>query len=400
MSSRTRCLVHFGLTLPLNPLSLGFFTVTAPRKPRRQYEFYQLEERVMFGSDGTAEFNAIHGYDSNYDQPLEQFTNTPLVNQTATQSLHSETSTNNPSIDSTPDESADSDADQWVDSSVFIPFTRTEIVFVDARVESADELIASLQSASNPDEVVDWIVFRLRADQDGISQIDQLLSQFSNVDAVHLISHGDGTGLQLGSTHLSLDSATGYAAEIARWGVSLNADADILIYGCELASTEDGRALVDAIAMLTGADVAASDDLTGHEDLGGDWEFEYVIGTVEANVAVSQDFQATWHYTLDAIAEDDVEEVDTVIVDPSIDDTDFLRTELVFVDTGVADYESILADLQSRSGTVTLLEVALIDSESDGLDQVNAYLSQFGQPLNAIHFITHGTDRAIQLGNT
>ncbi|HBJ36743.1 MAG TPA: hypothetical protein DDZ51_18705, partial [Planctomycetaceae bacterium] len=158
-------------------------------------------------------------------------------------------------------------------------------------------------------------------------------------------------------------------------------------------------ALVDSIAMLTGADVAASDNLTGHSDLGGDWDFEYVVGSIETQVAVSQDVQSQWIYTLDSelvVGDED----DTVVVDPSIDDTAFLRIELVFVDTGVADYESILADLTSRVGTGALLEIALIDSNSDGLEQINNHLSQFGQRLDAVHFITHGTDRAFKFGNT
>jgi hypothetical protein len=47
------------------------------------------------------------------------------------------------------------------------------------------------------------------------------------------------------------------------------------IYGCNLAASEDGKALVDSLARLTGTDVAASDDLTGSLDKGGDWELEY-----------------------------------------------------------------------------------------------------------------------------
>ncbi|HBJ36744.1 MAG TPA: hypothetical protein DDZ51_18710, partial [Planctomycetaceae bacterium] len=149
----------------------------------------------------------------------------------------------------------------------------------------------------------------------------------------------------------------------------------------------------------TGADVAASDNLTGHSDLGGDWDFEYIVGSIETQVAVSHDVQSQWTYTLDSelvVGDED----ETVVVDPSIDDTAFLRIELVFVDTSVAGYEAILADLNSRSGTTVLLEIALIDSNSDGLAQINYHLSQLGQRLDAVHFITHGTDRAFKLGNT
>ncbi|HBJ33285.1 MAG TPA: hypothetical protein DDZ51_00695, partial [Planctomycetaceae bacterium] len=380
-------------------------TIVPSRKPRRQYEFYQLEERIMFGDDGTEAFAAIHGDSGESDEEaIARLFGIPLSSLQSPQPINPEVKTsrsNEEQSDTVSDEAVDArdDADQWVDSSVFVPFTRTEVVFVDSRVQQAEELIASLQANANPDEVIDWFVIRLQSEQDGIDQIGAQLSQLSNVDAVHLISHGNGNGLQIGSTHLSLDTATGYAPGIARWGLSLGVDADILIYGCDLASSEDGRALIDSIAMLTGADVAASDNLTGHSDLGGDWDFEYIVGTIETQVAVSHDVQSQWTYTLDSelvVGDED----ETVVVDLAIDDTAFLRIELVFVDTSVAGYEAILADLNSRSGTNALLEIALIDGETDGLAQINNHLSQFAQRLDAVHFITHGTDRAFKFGNT
>ena len=39
------------------------------------------------------------------------------------------------------------------------------------------------------------------------------------------------------------------------------------------------------LSQLTGADVAASDNLTGSAALGGDWELEVKIGNVEAPLA-------------------------------------------------------------------------------------------------------------------
>ena len=57
-------------------------------------------------------------------------------------------------------------------------------------------------------------------------------------------------------------------------------------------------ALVDSIAALTGADVAASDDLTGSALLGGDWDLEYRAGDVETAIAVSTQFQQDWSHVL------------------------------------------------------------------------------------------------------
>ena len=67
-------------------------------------------------------------------------------------------------------------------------------------------------------------------------------------------------------------------------GQSLTEDGDILFYGCNVASTEGGKALISKISEITKADIAASDDVTGK---GGDWELEKKIGVVETqNVKV------------------------------------------------------------------------------------------------------------------
>ena len=67
-----------------------------------------------------------------------------------------------------------------------------------------------------------------------------------------------------------------------------------MIYGCDVAQTDAGRALIDSLARLTGADVAASTDLTGSALLGGDWDLEYANGDIETAVAFGADVQQNW----------------------------------------------------------------------------------------------------------
>ncbi|MFZ4526239.1 MAG: DUF4347 domain-containing protein [Chlorobium sp.] len=70
-------------------------------------------------------------------------------------------------------------------------------------------------------------------------------------------------------------------------GSSLSPSGDILLYGCNVAAGAEGLAFVDALARLTHADVAASDDVTGAAALGGDWVLEVESGVVEdINVGV------------------------------------------------------------------------------------------------------------------
>ena len=121
-----------------------------------------------------------------------------------------------------------------------------------------------------------------------------ILKLYSDLDAIHLISHGSETGVQLGDTWLTSDNIDDYREMIGNWRDALDANADLLIYGCNLAAEEAGRSLLDDLSILTGADVAASDDLTGMTQLGGDWDLEYQIGEIETDIAVSSQFQMSW----------------------------------------------------------------------------------------------------------
>ncbi len=125
------------------------------------------------------------------------------------------------------------------------------------------------------------------------------LKDLSGVVAIHLVSHGDGQGIQLGDTRLDVNTAPNYAGDIASWGYALDSKADLLIYGCDLASTVEGQDLIDMLAIVCNCDVAASDDVTGHDSLGGDWILEYAVGDISTDVAFGYAAQASWRRTLD-----------------------------------------------------------------------------------------------------
>ncbi len=141
-------------------------------------------------------------------------------------------------------------------------------------------------------------VVLLNDHEDGIAQISDVLDGESDISAIHIISHGaDGT-IQLGNSTLDFDSLITNAAQIKRWGNALSDDADVLIYGCDVATSQQGQALIDSIGRLTGADVAASDDLTGSSERGGDWALEYRVGHIETLVALSAEVRSNWYSTL------------------------------------------------------------------------------------------------------
>jgi Ca2+-binding RTX toxin-like protein len=122
--------------------------------------------------------------------------------------------------------------------------------------------------------------------QDGIAQITATLASRSNISGVHLIGHGSSGSLRLGSTVLNQETIVQYADSLNQWRAALTEDADLLLYGCNVAADSAGQAFVNQLSQLTAADVAASDDLTGNAALGGDWLLEYATGLIESPLAL------------------------------------------------------------------------------------------------------------------
>ena len=91
---------------------------------------------------------------------------------------------------------------------------------------------------------------------------------------------------------------TRYADELTQWQSALNDEADILLYGCNVAAGAAGQAFVTQLHQLTGADIAASTDLTGTAALGGDWQLEYTQGQIETELAVEASVLETYGATL------------------------------------------------------------------------------------------------------
>lgn len=176
---------------------------------------------------------------------------------------------------------------------------RTEMVFVDASTEDYEILVQDL--LRNRQDVSIEVVI-LDASQDGFEQISEALSRMSGVDTVHIVSHGENARLRLGASFLDPTSLLGNAGQVAAWGDALADGGDILLYGCELAADDAGVELVESLASLTGADVGASTDMTGHVDHGGDWEFEYVSGRLDGAAIFSTDFVAAWGHTLQIVS--------------------------------------------------------------------------------------------------
>ena len=170
----------------------------------------------------------------------------------------------------------------------FMPAEKcVEVAFVDPTVPNYQEMLAGMDPNIE--------VIMLDGGQDGIEQMAEALSGRTGIDAIHLISHGSSGELQLGTGTLNVQSMSGeYANELATIRESLSDHADVLVYGCNFAEGSEGTDAVNLLAELTGADVAASSDATGHMNLGGDWEFEVQAGAIETDVALTDTAQMNW----------------------------------------------------------------------------------------------------------
>ncbi|NOT70404.1 MAG: DUF4347 domain-containing protein, partial [Hyphomicrobium sp.] len=141
------------------------------------------------------------------------------------------------------------------------------IVFIDSAVANHSSLLSEIDPNSE--------IVVISQGENGIEIMAAYLSGRTNVGSIHVLSHGQAGEVTIGSAALTAESAAGqYADELAVIGQALASNGDILLYGCDTASGEEGQALLDAVSNATGADVAASIDSTGADALGGDWELE------------------------------------------------------------------------------------------------------------------------------
>ncbi len=165
-----------------------------------------------------------------------------------------------------------------------------QLIIIDSQVTDWQSLVGNL----SPDATI----LILDSTRDGISQIAELVANYSNLDAIHIISHGGAGNLLLGSSTLNNDNITDYASQLASIGNALSANGDILLYGCNVAQGDSGIAFIDKLGLFTGADVAASDNLTGSAVQGGDWILEQQTGVIEASLPITDAVLANYAYTL------------------------------------------------------------------------------------------------------
>ncbi|MBC7965529.1 MAG: DUF4347 domain-containing protein, partial [Fuerstia sp.] len=262
-----------------------------------------------------------------------------------------------------------------------------ELVVIDSRVQDADALLTSLLSDDR-----DVRLLRLSAHENGLTQITEKLEQLGNVSAIHLLSHGREGEILLGSTVLNADTLTLYAPELLAWQHSLTANADLLLYSCDLAESPEGKDFIASLSQLTGADVAASTDATGSQSFGGDWELEYQSGAIETHVFGNSPMIGDWNDLLGVITvsttndvlDGDTSSVAALLASRGIDGFISLREAIIATNnTAGADTIFLTAGTFTFSiggqgenaaftGDLDILDSLTITGAGSGLSTINA----------------------------
>ena len=171
--------------------------------------------------------------------------------------------------------------------------TPKSVVFIESDVPDVATLIKDVDHSAQ--------IVLLDPTKNGVDAIASYLAAHKGVQDVYIFSHGSEGQLDLGTATLDSASMQGrYASDLATIKASLAPDADILVYGCDFAKGADGEAAARLLSQMTGADVAASTNLTGGTADGGDFVLEDHVGRIDAPGVLSSRIALDYHGLLAA----------------------------------------------------------------------------------------------------
>lgn len=255
------------------------------RKVRQPAEMLVLEQRMMF--DGAAASTVELTLDLPTALESTNQSNTPPTNAQEQDVLIPQ------ALAAPPSKSATEEKAQQTEAFLATPATvETRLIIVSGSLPESDRIALGL---ADKGEVV-----ALTDGTDALSQISQLLASRSQLQELHIISHGEPGTLLLGDLRLDNSTLQARQAEILNWQASLTESADILLYGCDVGAGAAGSVFLQTLQGLTGADVAASSDDTGSSQLGGNNTLELRLGQVDAHSAFDTELLDALGFLLDS----------------------------------------------------------------------------------------------------
>ncbi|NEO85354.1 MAG: CHAT domain-containing protein [Spirulina sp. SIO3F2] len=165
-----------------------------------------------------------------------------------------------------------------------------QAVFIDRRADNPEALLYGAESGT--------VTQIIEPDENGVSVISEQLSVISEsvgkLDSVAIVAEGNTGNFWLGNQWITAENITDHQQQLQTWSNTLTENADVLLYACFTALGATGEALIKTIADMTGADVAASVDVTGSANHGGNWLLEHSMGEIEANNPFTDQALTRW----------------------------------------------------------------------------------------------------------
>ncbi|MEG3934588.1 DUF4347 domain-containing protein, partial [Microcoleus sp. T3_B1] len=172
--------------------------------------------------------------------------------------------------------------------------SRKNLAIVDSKLENYQELLRGVKCGTE--------VVLLDRTRDGIEQITEIMSRRSNITSLHIVSHGREAAVEIGRAELNINNLETYSNQLQQWGKALSESGSILLYGCNIAAGESGIKFIKKLSEITGANVAASNNLTGSAALGGNWELEITTGQINTEIAFEKEVIEGYTSVLETLA--------------------------------------------------------------------------------------------------
>src|SRR4028119_1556943 len=139
----------------------------------------------------------------------------------------------------------------------------SSIVILDPTVPDSNHIASGIKPGT--------ATYILESQPDAVEQITTLLAQHTDIEALHIITHGRSGSLYLGTTELNSSNIENYTQQLQQWRNSFTSNASIILYGCNVAAGDRGHQFLTQLHQLIGANIAANPHTTGNSALGGTW---------------------------------------------------------------------------------------------------------------------------------
>lgn len=189
-------------------------------------------------------------------------------------------------------------------------FYAHNLVFIDMAVEDYSDLVNGVLDNAQ--------VFVLDSAHNGVEEITAILASYNrtNLTNIHIVCHGAPGYLQLGNTHLGLDTLDEYSQQLEQWQKIFSASAktnnlwNLFIYGCNVALGDAGTEFINKLHQLTGANIAASRQRIGNTALGGNWELSVRTAEMEVGLVFTETTQQAYAGVLATFTVNDTGDID------------------------------------------------------------------------------------------